>query len=97
MTDNATPPLPRYLMRLTGTADFWLYFEPPLYLSAWNPATGGVVLTGEIALAHQFHSINAVFDTWKFVDQARPFRPDGEPNRPLTSFNMEPIPHVPQS
>ena len=49
--------------------------------------------TADLTKARQFTDYGAALDYWRQVPRTRPTRPDGQPNRPLTSFTvtLEPL------
>lgn len=65
------------------------------YLLGYNPDTvyGDLVMitTPDIAKAKRFADLSAVHDLWAAVSKKQPVRPDGKPNRPLTSLSIEVI------
>lgn len=46
--------------------------------------------TGDVTQAMHFESLLGVLQCWRTVSRTRPRRADGEPNRPLTAFHVEP-------
>jgi hypothetical protein len=73
---------------------------PPRYLKDFDPnvhapmrpfPTGHATFTEKISDAMKFDSAHAVLDFWKTQSTKVPFRPDGEPNRPLTAFTIEAV------
>lgn len=53
---------------------------------------GEVFWTTERDEAMRFDSARDALEYWKTQSQTVPFRPDGEPNRPLTAFTIEIVP-----
>ena len=62
------------------------------YLQSYDPEAydgrGDWVWTADRAKAHVYPDFLAAFGAWREVPKARPKRPDGRPNRPLTSFSV---------
>lgn len=52
------------------------------------PMIAHVVVTVDRTKAMKFKDLAEARDTWMLVDPRRPVRPDGQPNRPLTAFNI---------
>jgi hypothetical protein len=65
-----------------------------LFLRSFDPdayrGRGSIVTTRLIEEAQRFDSFLAVMEEWKRQSTRRPLRPDGEPNRPLTAWSIEP-------
>ncbi len=51
---------------------------------------GEVVITTNLQQAQKFPSLQEALAYWKRPSTIRPFRDDGEPNRPLTAFTVSP-------
>ena len=51
---------------------------------------GDVKLTRDLAQAKRFADFGAALEYWKRQSTVRPLRPDGQPNRPLTAYNVTP-------
>lgn len=51
---------------------------------------GLVTFTTDPNKAIQFDSLLEAMEYWKTQSRIRPRRPDGEPNRPLTAYTVEP-------
>lgn len=49
---------------------------------------GDLVATPDKAKAMRFANIGEAMDFWKCQSAVKPFRPDGNPNRPLTAFTV---------
>lgn len=66
---------------------------PGQYLQSYDPEAhdgrGTATWTADRAKAHVYPDFAAAFEAWRQVPKARPTRPDGKPNRPLTSFSVE--------
>lgn len=62
------------------------------YLASYDPdgMAGFGVFTGttDSAKAMRFDDIGAALACWKQKSTVRPWRDDGEPNRPLTAFTV---------
>lgn len=69
------------------------------YVSDYNPSKPGFDPEGRPMLcrlatttdpdkAIQFKDCVEALELWKLVDITNPFRPDGQPNRPLTAFSV---------
>lgn len=56
---------------------------------------GHVEWTGKVEDAQVFPDSAHALEFWKTVPKARPIRPDGLPNRPLTAFSVELLPAPP--
>ena len=69
-----------------------------LYLQSYDPdaynGDGNFTTAADPAEALRFPSLTAALAEWRRVSMARPVRPDGHPNRPLTamSINVLPLP-----
>jgi hypothetical protein len=48
---------------------------------------GDAKFTSDVAKAKRFPDVEAAA-YWKRQSRDRPFRPDGQPNRPLTAYNV---------
>lgn len=46
--------------------------------------------TGNPAKAKRFDSFEAAMECWKAQSRVRPFRDDGQPNRPMTAYSVTP-------
>ena len=51
---------------------------------------GTCTWTDDIGEAMRFEDIGEAVEAWRTRSKVRPVRADGEPNRPLTAFNVEP-------
>jgi hypothetical protein len=60
-------------------------------LRALPEGRGVVEFTENPHEARRFDDFMAVIDCWRQVNPAHPVRDDGKPNRPLTSFTIEPV------
>jgi hypothetical protein len=85
-----------YVMRLAEVLER-LIDTRALYLRNFDPeARGGrgdIGLTDNPNEAVAFPKLVDLFELWKQTSHSHPIRlTDGRPNRPLTSFNMEPVP-----
>ena len=49
---------------------------------------GDATLTKDIKRAKRFETQAEAFEFWRQQSKTRPLRGDGEPNRPLTAFNV---------
>jgi hypothetical protein len=54
-----------------------------------NPMLAHLVTTPVANDAMRFDGLRELRQLWLAVDQRRPVRPDGQPNRPLTAFTVE--------
>ena len=54
----------------------------------YDPKSGPVPTTDRITEAKQFADPEEALAFWKTQSRIRPFRPDGEPNRPLSGFSV---------
>lgn len=52
---------------------------------------GACQFTPDLDKARRFASVSDALDCWKIQSTVRPFRKDGEPNRPLTRFAVTPV------
>lgn len=70
-----------------------------LYLKAadfeFRDGRGHAEWTGKIEDAQVFPDVARALEFWKTSPKARPTRPDGKPNRPLTAFSVELVPAAP--
>jgi len=92
-----------WAMRLYNTTDrdelaariFW-DDETPIYLRAYDVdahgGRGSVATTRDIAEARAWCTQHEVLLAWMTQSNTVPFRPDGLPNRPLTSYSMTAVP-----
>lgn len=84
-----------YVLKIWG----WAGGQEPLadgqFLKAFDEADDGSLSTVEFTAntdnAMKFESLSDAFSFWKTQSTTVPLRPDGEPNRPLTAFNVEVI------
>lgn len=58
-----------------------------LYLQSFDLEKPSVKLTYDIAKAHRFETLDDAVSTWKRQSLTQPYRPDGQPNRPLTAYH----------
>lgn len=62
------------------------------YLQWSNPdakqGMGDEGWTDDVAKAQKFPSFEAAMACWNAQSKARPLRPDGRPNKPLTAFSV---------
>ena len=49
---------------------------------------GYAEFTKKLKRAKRFASYEAAFEFWRAQSKTLPLRPDGQPNRPLTAFNI---------
>lgn len=63
------------------------------YLERYDPegenGMGTFAWTADKSKAMAFGDVMDIFKLYQTVPQCRPFRDDGKPNKPLTSFNIE--------
>lgn len=60
------------------------------YMPDNDPAgLGTLLVTDNIKKAKQFGVYREAWEFWKQQSRRVPFRPDGEPNRPLTAYCVE--------
>lgn len=68
------------------------------YVKAFDPdahdGQGSLDVVLDPADARTFRDFRDAMDAWTAVAKARPKRPDGKPNRPLTAFSVEVIPQA---
>jgi hypothetical protein len=83
----------RYVMKIIAAADGGTVPEEGRYLASFDPdahdGRGSVSTTADQRFALIFHSNRAAFDWWTMQSTVRPFRADGQPNRPLTAYTVE--------
>ena len=64
------------------------------FLKSFDPdkhnGRGDVEFTYVLSLARKFPSFEALWECWRTQSTKKPYRPDGKPNRPLTSFTIHP-------
>lgn len=64
-----------------------------LYLSYYDPDAlegfGAAEWTDDVSKALRFDKASQAIEFWRQQSRARPFRHDGQPNRPLTAFSVE--------
>jgi hypothetical protein len=65
-------------------------WEPGGFVAAYDPEVGmtSLVVTTDKAEALRFASARDAMELWRSVPARAPVRPDGKPNRPLTSFTV---------
>jgi hypothetical protein len=74
------------VMRGANPFNRWLLeFDPDAFGSR-----GRIVQTSNLSKAKRFDSFAAVMEQWKCQSTTVPLRDDGEPNRPLTAYSIEP-------
>lgn len=56
-----------------------------------NPMRCHLVTTRDVTEARLFASLQDLMACWKRQAKERPVRADGQPNRPLTAFTIEPV------
>jgi hypothetical protein len=65
---------------------------PEMWVMAYDPdAEGGrgyVETINDRRRARRFDTVNAALDFWRQPSTVQPLRPDGKPNRPLTSWSI---------
>lgn len=64
---------------------------PGLYLTGYDPEAHdgrGSCTWGDREDAIVYPGFKEAFETWRAIPKSRPRRPDGKPNRPLTSFTV---------
>jgi hypothetical protein len=88
-----------YVVLITGAADGTPTPHDGRYLVAWNPHTeyGALELTStdrRIEAYRFFRPVEVLFQ-WQMVSNVEPWRPDGQPNRPLTGITIQVVPHDP--
>lgn len=67
------------------------YYVKSLDVDA-NDGRGSVVTTSNLDEAVRFADAGAALEFWQRQSTVRPVRPDGKPNRPLTSYHVEVAP-----
>lgn len=74
--------------------DIWKIPFAGEYLEAFDPhfpadkGRGLMLTTKDKSKAKQFPSVYEAMNFWRQQSPTLPFRPDGEPNRPLTAFTV---------
>lgn len=58
------------------------------YIVGWDFAVPLLATTDDPLLATTWPTAAAALEAWRTIDEARPWRPDGKPNRPLTAFTV---------
>ena len=83
-----------YRMKILGFAEKLFEDPGPCYLESFDPefanGQGAIDLTRDPSKALTFPTLSDVFETWRRPSATRPCRADGKPNRPLTTFTIEP-------
>ena len=83
-----------HMIRVVGTA-FGAFppGTPTLLVSGFDPDAkagfGAISMTNDPDLALRFPSVGEATEFYRRQSKTRPFRPDGEPNRPMTAFSIE--------
>jgi hypothetical protein len=82
-----------YVIRLLPTGEYIEYYNPDLRAAGTLYPTGFAKTTRDIQKAIRFTSADAVLAFVFQQSKVTPFRPDGQPNRPLTAFKLlvEPV------
>jgi hypothetical protein len=86
-----------FIIKLIGSARTGEMYDQPLYVRHYIPAAmrpdgtdyepGGVLdVTRDVSLAKVYPSATAAFADYK---RENGLRPDGRPNRPMTSYHVE--------
>lgn len=80
-------------IRITGLASGGSCPQAGSWVRSFNPEAydgrGNLVTTRKPAQALLFSDGHKAWEFWMTVPKARPVRPDGRPNRPLTAFSIE--------
>jgi hypothetical protein len=82
-----------FIIRLYSLAHSPDILYPNKFLKSFDPDGNGGAGQYDTALdpkdAQFFKSTKDAIDVWRSSSKTRPYRPDGESNRPLTAFNIE--------
>lgn len=85
----------RFVIRIIGAADGRHTKHDGRYLVGVDlDARGGrgtVTSSPEIRTAHRFEHAAEALEYWRRIAPRHQWRPDGEPNRPLTAYTVEVI------
>lgn len=65
------------------------HYDPEYTLDPEDPRTGLAVWTDDPASAMTFEDFAAAWTTYTQQSVTKPLRPDGKPNRPLTTYTVE--------
>ena len=89
--------MPHVLKMMTGTDMRPVPFHAPAkYLRYFDVDTdegrGSAEWTEDINEAMTFDSTIEAWHVWRTQSETVPFRPDGEPNRPLTAYSVQIMP-----
>jgi hypothetical protein len=82
-----------YVIRILPRGEYIEYYNPDLRAAGTLYPTGYARTTWDIQKAIRFRSADAVLAFVFQQSKVTPFRPDGQPNRPLTAFKLlvEPV------
>jgi hypothetical protein len=86
------------VMKMWGLADGSTHPADGQYLKGYDPEAedgrGEATFTADIEDAAHFDNMVEAFRVYQAVPRCRPLRPDRRPNKPLTEFNWEFLPHT---
>jgi hypothetical protein len=77
-----------YVIRILPSGEYIEYYNPDLRAAGTLYPTGYARTTRDIQKAIRFRSAAAVLAFVFQQSKVTPFRPDGQPNRPLTAFKL---------
>lgn len=80
-----------YVIYLHDCNCFLAFYDPNFNAGGGSYPTGKVLGTLDPDTAMRFESQAAALDCWKQSSTVCPLRPDGQPNRPLTSYSISVI------
>jgi hypothetical protein len=82
-----------FIMKLYSLAHEPNTLYPNKFLKSFDPdgnnGRGEYDTARDLSEAQLFITAKDAINLWQTVSKLRPFRPDGEPNKPLTAFNIE--------
>ena len=71
------------ISRLDGPVEYLTKFDPDAH-----DGIGEIVTASDKSEAIRYPDFGAAMEAWKTQSAVKPFRPDGEPNRPMTAFSI---------
>ena len=89
---NKVEPMSRHVIRIIGFANGTPCPYAEKFVKAMNfdahDGRGHLETTPDIAKAKKFPNFASALRFWKTQSSAKPWRPDGKPNRPLTATDV---------
>lgn len=83
---------PQFVIRIIAYADGRPDPDGQTYVRTFDPnqraGRGLLIKTRNVNLAKWFDSPEAAWAYWRQRSRVKPFRPDGQPNRPLTAYTV---------